>query len=609
MPYSYQTTIPATSTSGPFYFTAIDGYLSLSHLTVYVNDALIPSTQYTIDVASKSITFTTPVGAGSIVKIKRTTPKTVSGRVVDFNDASVLTAANLDDSALQNLFISQEAEDTGTSALPPSVDGSAWDAGNRRILNVGSPLSGTDAANRAYVDTAVLGQGPWTSPQAWTFTGDGTTTYSWTTAGQQSPNSQDVNSFIVEVGGVIQHPVTNYTINTNAIVFTAAVPNSVGIKVRNFGISASLPTWDQTTTFTQPTTFNQTISVSGQAVVDGIPINNSAGDDASSIYMGSGGTLQQSGSKRNTVVGQQSGTDITSATENTIIGYNSADNISTGGFNTVCGANALRSALLSSGSTNNVAIGYSAGNSQNNATVTNGIYIGSSAAVSGSGTFTRTNEIVIGKSVTGDGSNTTRIGTSTTTQTTLAGNLITTGTGTSTIGGALEVNGNITLKAGGTGALAANLMPIGSVVQVVHASSVSNTTLATVGSFVDCSISASITPTKTTSKILILANVTTNVGGNVATAVTARFARSIGGAAYTTVTNSEHANLGYGTATANIQRGSHSMISFDSPGTTSSITYRIEAARAGVAGGTCEVGAASTSTGASRHNIVLVEIA
>lgn len=608
MPYSYQTTIPATSTSGPFYFTGIDGYLSLSHLSVYVNNALVPSTQYTIDTVSKSITFTTPVGAGSVVKIKRTTPKTVIGRVVDFNDASVLTAANLDDAALQNLFISQEAEDTGTSALPPTNDASAWDAGNKRILNVGDPLAATDAATRAYVDTAVLGQGPWTSPQAWVFTGNGTTTYSWTTGGQQTPNSQDVNSFIVEVGGVIQHPVTNYTINTNAIVFAAAVTNGVSIKVRNFGISATLPTWNQTTTFTQPVTFGQTVNVTGSATVDGIDINNSAGNDSTSIYIGNGGTSQQAGGKFTTVVGQDAGRYISTGTDNTFIGHSSAEYVSTGSFNAACGAFALATPVLGSACANNVAIGYGAGSSAENATVTNSIYIGSQAKISGTGTFTRTNEIVIGRNITGDGSNTTRIGNSSTTQTKLEGNLITTGTGTSTIGGALEVNGNITLKAGGTGFLSSGLLPTGCVLQVVAGNSTPGTAIVSSSTtYIDAGLSAAITPRSISSRVLVVVSSPVTVEKSVANTTAIRSNLKLVRGVTDIVTWPEVVRSADGLSWAGSRGNQVTVTYLDSPGTTASTTYKIQIALdSAVANGSTTI--PSNLTG-QRAVMYLIEIA
>lgn len=617
MPYSYQTTIASSSTTGPFYFTNIDGYLSISHLSVYVNNAVVSSALYTINTVAKSITFSSPVGAGSVVKIQRTTPKTVAGRVVDFNDASVLTAANLDDSALQNLYISQEAEDTGSNALPPNQDGSAWDASSKRILNVATPLSATDAVNRSYVDTAILGgQGPWTSPQAWTFTSDGTSTYSWTANGQQAPNSQDVNTFLVEVGGVIQHPVTNYTVNANSIVFATniAVTNPPTlIRVRNFGVAAALPTWSQTTAFQEDVNFAKDITVTGDAIIDGIKINNGNSNDPTSLFVGSGGTTMSGTSRWNTVVGQTSMDNITTGANNTVVGNGSSQGMTTGYENTAVGSLSLRSGAFLAAHAQNVTIGYKSGYSTQSPVLSGGIYIGCEAAPSGAAGITQ-NEIVIGTGITGDGSNTTKIGTSSTTQTKLSGNLITTGAGTSQIGGALEVNGNITLKAGGTGTIASALLPPGSIRQFLSFATVAGTgvAVATVHpTYTDVSLSGTITPTSTSSKIFVIVSSPINArkltANTTSILLNLKLVRGVSTDVALWPSVIAHADgLSWGSSGA-VRGNQVTVFHLDSPATTSATTYKVQGALgAAVNGGAMDFPGNTIGQGAVMY---LIEIA
>lgn len=446
MAYSYQITILPSASSGPFYFTDIDGYLSITHIKVY-RDGVLQTSGYTINENAKSVTFSAPLPASTVIRIERQTPKTVNGRLSNFEDGSILTAQDLDNANIQNLYIAQEAEDNGSGALGPSIDGLAWDAQNKQIKNVSSPTAPGDAVNKLYIDGFQLGNQPWTVPQAWTFTGTGQTTFAWSTGGQPTPTTTDPRMFIVEVGGVIQHPTVNYTVTETNITFAGAVGSAgtpVDIRVRNFGVSRDVPNWTSPITFTDTMDVSGLATLSSGAVIDGISINNSSGNDSSSIFIGDGANSQTAGSKFNTVVGKSSLTSVTTGMNNTVFGNGSLQSSTTASGNTAIGSLALRTGAFPGTHTNSVAVGYQAGYNVNSPILNNSIYIGAQTTPSGTA-GTTANEIVIGQGNTGDGSNTTKIGNSSTTQTKLAGNLITTGTGTSAIGGALEVNGNITL--------------------------------------------------------------------------------------------------------------------------------------------------------------------
>jgi hypothetical protein len=245
MAKSYQQTT-SNGTTNSFPWSDIDGYLQLSHIKVYVNGTLQSSTAYTIDAATRTVAFVPSApSSGSVVRVVRETPSTVAGRVVDFTDGSVLTATDLDSASLQNLFLTQEAADKGGDAFQKNATDTAWLGQSIRISQVAAPTAGTDVAIKDYVDALALAGGfggaPVADPQSWSFTGTGSQREF--TLSNPAPNTTQANMFIVEVGGVLQHPVTNYTISS-AGVLTFPVGDAPGnnetVRVRNFGIARSV---------------------------------------------------------------------------------------------------------------------------------------------------------------------------------------------------------------------------------------------------------------------------------------------------------------------------------------------------------------------------------
>jgi len=148
MPYSF---IQYSAGGSTAQFAIPFPYISRDHVKVYIDGVEDEAKTF----ASPSIvqTSTTPV-ALSVVEVRRATPKETP--VVDFSDASTLTARNLDNIALQFLYLSQEAQDTADTSLLLASDGT-YNALNRRIKNVGTPSSSADAATKAYVDTGLAG--------------------------------------------------------------------------------------------------------------------------------------------------------------------------------------------------------------------------------------------------------------------------------------------------------------------------------------------------------------------------------------------------------------------------------------------------------------------
>lgn len=125
-------------------------YISQSHVTVAVATV---NTAFTW-VNATTIQLAVAPASGAAVEVRRTTPKTTA--LVNFVDAAVLTEADLDTNTQQLLYITQEAFDTAATALLLSSDGH-YTAGGFRIKNVGTPTTGTDAANRDYVVGIAMG--------------------------------------------------------------------------------------------------------------------------------------------------------------------------------------------------------------------------------------------------------------------------------------------------------------------------------------------------------------------------------------------------------------------------------------------------------------------
>ena len=164
MAYSYQDHTTASSTTGPFSFAAIDGYLSIDHIKVYVDDVLQSTGDYTVNEVTKEITFGTALGSGAFVRIRRETPITVSGREVSFTSGAIVRPDDLNNAHLQALFISQETEDFSIKD-PPSdqkAEGRVltWDSHTSSwVAAVSASGPGGGLSDGTYGDIDVSNQG------------------------------------------------------------------------------------------------------------------------------------------------------------------------------------------------------------------------------------------------------------------------------------------------------------------------------------------------------------------------------------------------------------------------------------------------------------------
>ena len=243
MAYSYNL-YTANGSTTDFSLVGIDGWISSGFLKVYVNDTLV-TTGYTfqdLTTAAPFVRFTTAPANLAQVRLQRETPNTVAGfqaNVVDFNDGSVLTASDLDKVVTGLVHVTQESEDIGSGALGLTVDETNWNAASKRITNMDDGLDAQDAVTMNQFNTATLYGGSVAYPQVWAHTGTGSNTY----ALSPLPLSTTSVMFLVEVGGVIQHPDTYDIVvsgTTASIVFDAVVASGVAINIRNLGVARNI---------------------------------------------------------------------------------------------------------------------------------------------------------------------------------------------------------------------------------------------------------------------------------------------------------------------------------------------------------------------------------
>jgi len=309
MAYSYKiVTANGSDTEFSIVFTSEAGidskpYLSSGHIKIYLDGSTTAlSSGYSIDESSTpKVVFDTAPANGVIIKIARETPKTAGTRLVDFQDGSILTESDLDTSALQNLYVAQEAQDQGTYGLPKNETGTGWDAGALPINNVADPSNTYDSVNKGYVD-AIATWGTGTTPQIWELEGTGAT--NTFTLSSPSPASTINELFVVYVSGIIQAPSSNDAVTTRdykivessgvySIVFetgafpdesdTSYPPDDAPIYVQNFGYARNV--FDAPLILTAPSATDIPMTLTGFSgqTAKILSIKNSAAAEKASI--------------------------------------------------------------------------------------------------------------------------------------------------------------------------------------------------------------------------------------------------------------------------------------------------------------------------------------
>lgn len=125
-------------------------YISRDHITAFIAGV---STGFNwVNATTIQLLSLPPVGVDNVL-IRRTTPSTA--QLVTFQDGSVETAANLNNSAKQFLFLSQEALDTEAAALQKDAFG-RWDAESARLTNAANGVDAQDAVTMAQLALAAV---------------------------------------------------------------------------------------------------------------------------------------------------------------------------------------------------------------------------------------------------------------------------------------------------------------------------------------------------------------------------------------------------------------------------------------------------------------------
>ena len=145
MPYS---SAVYTGNGSTTQFAITFPYIRKEHIKVFVN---FVDTVYTY-VNNTTVQLAAAPASPLRVEVRRITP--LANVLVDYTDGSTLVAADLDTTALQNLYIEQELDDSLKQTVSVDPATGLLTAGSARITNVANPVNAQDAATKSYVDTA-----------------------------------------------------------------------------------------------------------------------------------------------------------------------------------------------------------------------------------------------------------------------------------------------------------------------------------------------------------------------------------------------------------------------------------------------------------------------
>ena len=187
-------------------------YIASSHIKAFIHN--VATTAFTV--SGSTLTFTSAPANSAVIRIERQTP--TDARLVDFTDGSVLTEADLDQSADQNFFIAQETSDDNQSAMTIDTD-DKFDAQSKVIKNVANPVNNNDAVNKTYLENT------------WLSTANKT---ALTTLNSNISNINAVNSNASNINSAVSNATNINTVATNiGSVNTVATDISKVIAVAN----------------------------------------------------------------------------------------------------------------------------------------------------------------------------------------------------------------------------------------------------------------------------------------------------------------------------------------------------------------------------------------
>lgn len=116
---------------------------------------MVLGTDYTF-VTPTRIRTTVPYGPPTFTTIELRRETSTTERLVEFQDASILHAQDLNVDALQVMHVAEEARNAATETLGVNGDGNL-DARNRRIVNVLDPIDPADVVTLNYYTSQVTG--------------------------------------------------------------------------------------------------------------------------------------------------------------------------------------------------------------------------------------------------------------------------------------------------------------------------------------------------------------------------------------------------------------------------------------------------------------------
>jgi hypothetical protein len=125
-------------------------FISRDHVTVLLDGSVTAAWTWITD---SLIQMNTAPGVGVRIRIQRSSSPGV--KLVNYANASELSADDLNLANTQQFYLAQEAVDRALESIAPAAD-TSWDANGKRIVNIGSPVDPADAVRKADLDAATL---------------------------------------------------------------------------------------------------------------------------------------------------------------------------------------------------------------------------------------------------------------------------------------------------------------------------------------------------------------------------------------------------------------------------------------------------------------------